>query len=233
MRMVGWRNVMIVLVTGGSGSGKSEYAEQLVMRFGDCRRFYVATMEVFGEEGREKVLRHKRLRRGKGFVTLERQRNVGGLELHGTGERAVLLECVSNLAANEMFGGGETEEAGQGGQELQINRAEQESQEKDISPPQADQLADRIFGGICRLSRQADHMVIVTNEVGADGTAYDPYTMEYIRLMGLLNQRLARMADRVVEVVYGIPVVLKNSNARKDLANDFSCIARKSLEDRL
>ena len=72
---------MIVLVTGGSGSGKSEYAEQLVMRFGDCRRFYVATMEVFGEEGREKVLRHKRLRRGKGFVTLERQRNVGGNEI--------------------------------------------------------------------------------------------------------------------------------------------------------
>ena len=52
-------------------------------------------------------------------------------------------------------------------------------------------------------------MVIVTNEVAMDGILYDPETMEYIRLMGLLNQRLAEMADQVVEVVYGIPVWLK------------------------
>ena len=37
--------------------------------------------------------------------------------------------------------------------------------------------------------------------------------MEYIRLMGRVNQRLAKLADRVVEVVYGIPVVLKENGA--------------------
>lgn len=52
-------------------------------------------------------------------------------------------------------------------------------------------------------------MVIVTNEVGRDGRTYDRETMDYIRLMGLLNRRLADMADQVVEVVFGIPVVLK------------------------
>ena len=50
-------------------------------------------------------------------------------------------------------------------------------------------------------------MVIVTNEVGSGGGVYETETMEYIRLMGLINQQLADMADRVVEVVYGIPVV--------------------------
>ena len=42
---------MIYLVTGGSGSGKSEYAEHLVMSSGCTVRYYVATMTVYGEEG--------------------------------------------------------------------------------------------------------------------------------------------------------------------------------------
>ena len=62
------------------------------------------------------------------------------------------------------------------------------------------------------LAGQVQDMVIVTNEeVDRDGICYEPETMEYIRLMGCLNQKLASAADRVVEVVYGIPVLLKPS----------------------
>ena len=67
---------MIYLVTGGSGSGKSEYAEHLVMSSGCPVRYYVATMTVYGEEGKAKVLRHQELRRGKGFITVECPVNV-------------------------------------------------------------------------------------------------------------------------------------------------------------
>ena len=52
-------------------------------------------------------------------------------------------------------------------------------------------------------------MVIVTNEVASDGITYDPGTDQYIRLMGLVNRRLGACSHRVVEVVYGIPVVWK------------------------
>lgn len=174
---------MIYLVTGGSGSGKSEYAESLILASACSRRFYVATMAVYGEEGRRKVQRHRLMRREKGFVTLERQRWVGEPITEEKHDTAVLLECVSNLAANEMFG--------------------QEDR------PDAGILADRIAGDISRLAAQAEVAVIVTNEVGADGMVYEPETMEYIRLMGLLNRRLAECSDRVVEVVYGIPVIRK------------------------
>ena len=70
-------------------------------------------------------------------------------------------------------------------------------------------LSHKIAEDIISLAGQVQDMVIVTNEVAMDGILYDPETMEYIRLMGLLNQRLAEMADQVVEVVYGIPVWLK------------------------
>ena len=102
---------MIYLVTGGSGSGKSEYAEHLVMSSGCPVRYYVATMTVYGEEGKAKVLRHQELRRGKGFITVECPVNVNtalsgissNQEEDAPEDAALLLECVSNLAANEMF----------------------------------------------------------------------------------------------------------------------------------
>ena len=93
----------MILITGGSGSGKSEYGEYRVMEEQMPLRFYVACMEVYGEEGRRKVERHRALRAGKGFVTLERPRGLSGLSLKGEGKKAVILECVSNLAANAMF----------------------------------------------------------------------------------------------------------------------------------
>ena len=58
---------MITLVTGGSGSGKSEYAEGLLLECEDCARYYIATMEP-GGEGRRRVERHKRLRRGRDLL---------------------------------------------------------------------------------------------------------------------------------------------------------------------
>lgn len=52
----------------------------------------------------EKVERHKKLRQGKGFITIESPKDVGRVEKTGNNKLAVLLECVSNLTANEMFG---------------------------------------------------------------------------------------------------------------------------------
>lgn len=44
----------MILITGGSGSGKSAYGEKRILEAGEMTRYYIATMEVFGEEGRKK-----------------------------------------------------------------------------------------------------------------------------------------------------------------------------------
>lgn len=41
---------MLTLVTGGSGSGKSAFAEDRVLSFGEAKRIYIATMHPFDEE---------------------------------------------------------------------------------------------------------------------------------------------------------------------------------------
>ncbi len=62
---------MIVLVTGGSGSGKSAFAEDRVLSFGEARRIYIATMYPFDMESKKRISRHRNMRAGKGFETVE------------------------------------------------------------------------------------------------------------------------------------------------------------------
>lgn len=97
---------MLIYVSGGSGSGKSAFAESLVVHSGLDRRAYIATMEPWGREARERIARHRALRAGKGFATWECPRNLAALELpEGC---AALLEDLTNLFANEWFGVGRT-----------------------------------------------------------------------------------------------------------------------------
>ena len=173
---------MFVLVTGGSGSGKSAYAEQTVMQLaGEEEKYYLATMQVYGEEGRKKVERHHRLRAGKGFETIEQPQNIG--QAAGKIRGTALLECMSNLTANEMFS-----EEGQVPEE---------------------QVSEKILREMAVLSDCLSNLVIVTNNVFEDGISYDASTMAYLRALGKINEELARRADRVVEVVAGIPIVVK------------------------
>ena len=193
---------MITLVTGGSGSGKSAYAESLLY---SCEgiRYYIATMQIYDAEGEKKVERHRKLRAGKGFLTIESPMTVGKIQFVCAGEpgqaqyrqeaerkgqcssekKSALLECMSNLTANEMF-------------------------TKDGMKSE-DEVVEKIVSEIQTLSQKLDNLVIVTNNVFEDGVIYDAGTMEYLRALGRINAALARLADRVAEVVVGIPVELK------------------------
>ena len=97
---------MIVLVTGGSGCGKSTWAEKLVSALPAKKRVYIATMQVYYEESVQRVARHRAQRADKGFTTIECEKNLASADVpEGS---VVLLEDLVNLMANEMFGGGDT-----------------------------------------------------------------------------------------------------------------------------
>ena len=93
---------MLILVSGGAGSGKSEFAEGLITASGLEKRVYLATMKVWDDESVRRVEKHRAMRAGKGFTTVERPEDLAGLELPAG--CTVLLEDLSNLCANEFFG---------------------------------------------------------------------------------------------------------------------------------
>lgn len=195
---------MMTLILGGSGSGKSAYAEDYLLRItadkqksdkSEYRKYYIATMQIRDAEMQAKVARHHRLRQGKGFTTIEQPVALEkALEMLWESETqiqsvAVLLECMSNLVANEMFSM-EVQEAGQ-------------------------VVTERVLQGVDALKSQADPLVIVTNNVFEDGIVYDTGMIEYIETLGRINERLAAEADEVIEVVAGIPQWIKKADAQK------------------
>lgn len=98
---------MIVLVTGGSGCGKSTWAEKLIASLPDEKRVYIATMQVYDEESVQRVARHRAQRADKGFTTIECEKNLALADVEEGS--TVLLEDLVNLMANEMFDGGQVE----------------------------------------------------------------------------------------------------------------------------
>lgn len=167
---------MFITVTGGSGSGKSAFAEEQILKFPPGNRIYIATMMCFDEESRKRVARHRQMRKDKQFETLECYTDLEHAAIsYGS---TVLLECMSNLTANEIF-----------------------------SPDGAkDQAYEAVCRGLLHLKEQAGHVCVVTNEIFSDGISYDMETQNYQRVLGKLNAFLAEISDACYEVVYGIPL---------------------------
>ncbi len=172
---------MRILLTGGSACGKSTYAERLATAANGpvC---YLATMLPYGGEGAQRILRHRAMRQGKGFVTVERYTDLRGLSVDAP-YGAILLECLCNLTANEMFS---PDGAGAGAYQA-------------------------ILDGVGRLEALCETLIVVTNDVGSDGGGYDASTMRYVETLGRLNAALAARFDCVAELIAGIPLVRKGA----------------------
>ena len=170
---------MLHLIIGGSGSGKSEYAEKLMMREPEGKRIYLATMKPWDEECRQKIERHRIMRRGKGFATMECYGRLDSLAIpQGS---SVLLECLGNLTANLFYS--------------------QEAEGED--------MAQILTNDILDLQKRTKTLMIVTNDIFSDGLFYGVETEAYRAVLGQVNKSLAKEADQVTEVVYGIPVLIQ------------------------
>lgn len=173
---------MLTLVIGGAASGKSQFAEDLVLQAGNLPRYYVATMEPFDEECRKRIQRHREMRREKNFETLECFTNLSQVKPSQKG--VVLLEDLSNLAANERY-----------------------------SPKGAgEQALEAVCRGLEALESRCAHLIVVSNEIFCGGKNYAGDTLAYLKLLAMANRLAAAKADRVYEVVCGVPVLHKGGN---------------------
>lgn len=93
----------LILISGPNDSGKSRFAEQLAAQT-TGPRYYIATMEPAVPENYARIEKHRRQRAGLGFVTLELPHGVGDAPV--SPDSVVLLEDISNLLSNALFGRG-------------------------------------------------------------------------------------------------------------------------------
>lgn len=92
---------MFTLIIGQNNSGKSSHAESLIADLNSNKRYYIATMIPYGEEGKERVKKHLKMRENLDMETVE-DPYLEHLE-YIKEDADVLLEDVSNLVANLVF----------------------------------------------------------------------------------------------------------------------------------
>lgn len=178
---------MVILVTGGARSGKSQFAQSLFAE--NERVVYVATAEIYDEEMAQRVNLHRRMRPDT-WRTEERPRELSGVL---AGEEGCLLDCVTVLTSNIMFA--------HTAQYERIPQKAQEETEAEVKR-QLDNLIDAANDAGCRL-------VLVTNELGSGIVPEHHVSRVFRDIAGRVNQHLARRADQVYLCVSGIPIKIK------------------------
>lgn len=215
----------MILVTGGSRSGKSEYAENLAMHYpaalcqeklqnllsneyakilqnrsesqNNAHYAYLATAKITDDEMAERVRRHQ-ARRSAAWQTYEGYTHLEDVlqDIQGKYE-GILLDSVSTMITNLLFDF--------------IGDVDWDTFDfADVDYKRAEQVILKQFELLADAAEATDApLVIVTDEIGLGVIPETPLGRAFRDMMGLVNQALAKRAETVYFVVSGIPVKIK------------------------
>lgn len=171
---------MIVFVSGGARSGKSDVAEQQVVNAaGSLPCYYLATADVYDAEMAERVARHRQSRQGEWqsaqWETLEEPLAIDRAIAKVPNGSAVLLDCLTLWTSQVLYTNELSEEEG-----LALL---------------ASTLADAQVRSL--------YLVIVSNDINEALPPSDAETWRYLAFLQRVHRWLAKEADSVIEVVAG------------------------------
>ena len=168
----------LTLVLGGVASGKSDFAEALVLAAGGTP-IYVATAEPNDDEMRAKITAHQAARAGAGWKTREAPHDLHAALTNLPASATILIDCATMLISNLLSDGRDPDA---------IHREFVKSVTDCLAP-----------------------IVIVSNEVGLGGVSPNAMARKFAAAQGRLNRELAQQAQTVVQVVAGLPLVVKGA----------------------
>ncbi|MCT8978163.1 bifunctional adenosylcobinamide kinase/adenosylcobinamide-phosphate guanylyltransferase [Clostridium sp. CX1] len=179
----------IILVTGGSRSGKSTFAEKLLENKNDV--LYIATAIVTDKEMEKRIEKHKKQRNQK-WATYEGFKNLAEV-IKKDSHKYIMIECIGTMVTNFMFD-----------KEYNFDTMSQE----DIS-----ELSKKIKSEVETLllaAKDSDkEVVIVTNEVGWSLVPEYRLGRIFSDILGHVNQYIGSFSDEAYLVACGFPLKLK------------------------
>lgn len=186
----------VIFITGGARSGKSGFALKRATEI-QGRKVYIATAEPLDEEMRQRIERHKK-ERASVWHTIEEPLKISGLirELKGRYD-VLLLDCLTIWLSNVMHA-----------DEVQSSRFKVQDSEilwriEEFITALKDFIAPSV------LKAQPSALFIVSNEVGMGIVPENELARNFRELAGLLNQKVAEVAQEVYFMVSGIPLKIK------------------------
>lgn len=181
----------IILVIGGCRSGKSsfalEQAEQIhAENTGNDnikikkRKIFLATSVPTDAEMEDRVVKHQN-ERGRDWHTIEEPVQIDKV-IHDAGDQdsVILIDCLTLWVSNLLY---------------------------ELKTP------EKIEQAICNLEQGLKQpkcpVVLVTNEVGYGIVPENKLARQFRDMAGMVNQRMAQIADTVILTVAGIDVQIK------------------------
>ncbi len=174
------RKKTITFVLGGARSGKNQYAQALAS--GVEKVTYIATARPRDPEMRRKIARHRRQRPPQ-WKTAEASRNLGSvIQKEGAKAKVLIIDCLTTYLANVA----NTRTGG---------------------PNRLPAVFQEVCEAVCT-SRAS--VIAISNEVGSGVVPGYRSGRIYRDWLGQLNQQMAALADRVVLMVAGLPLTVKD-----------------------
>jgi adenosylcobinamide kinase / adenosylcobinamide-phosphate guanylyltransferase len=171
----------LALILGGARSGKSRYGLGLAARC-PAPRLFVATCEPRDAEMEARIDAHQR-ERGSDWTTREVPLNLADtLREARDGYGVILVDCLTMWVSNLLLQEGTT-------------------------PGSIQTAAEHLVEA---LASAATPTILISNEVGFGIVPDNPLARQFRDQAGWLHQRLAQVADLVVLVVAGVPVLIKS-----------------------
>ena len=171
----------ITFVLGGARSGKSRYVQALAAGISPVA--FVATAQRSDEEMFQKIERH-RAERPKDWRTIEEPLDLDRvLAEEGSCHQIVVVDCLTLYAANLL-----------------------DAEQRD--PVAVEERLGKLYAALRSVPCS---VALVSNEVGSGIVPPFPEGRKYRDLLGEINQRVATIADNVLLMVAGLPLVLKGT----------------------
>jgi len=181
---------VVFVFFGGAASGKSEVAENFTVSF-EKKLVYFATLDKnSGGDTVERIEKHKKMREGKGFFTVElsnedlqkfMKSDFSFLDKFDFSDSSILLEDLGNLVARVVF--------------------------YDFENIEKNNFCDLSFQFIKEINSRCKNLVIVSNDIFCENLNLADLGMSiYLKTLSKLNNKISETCDEVFRVIAGIPI---------------------------
>ncbi|WP_299737379.1 bifunctional adenosylcobinamide kinase/adenosylcobinamide-phosphate guanylyltransferase [uncultured Rossellomorea sp.] len=179
----------LYFITGGVRSGKSSFAEKwaIEMKKSNVPLVYLACGVNTDREMEQRILKHQQDRQASAgeWRTIECPDSIEWIVNHIPQHSVVLLDCLTTLLTNEMYGNGDGK---------------------------SQNIEEKIYQSIIQLLNRVNVLILVSNELVSDLPIDSNDLLTFQKRLGALHIRMVKKACVAIEMTAGIPIVKKRGH---------------------